>query len=420
MEKRIMIIGIDGAPYGLIKTLCKKDHMPTLKDLGKENRLVEMRSSIPDVSSVSWSSIITGTNPGQHGIYGFTHLIDGTYTISFPNFNNLKVKAFWDGNRNRKHVIINVPFTYPAKPLNGVLISGFVALDLQRAVYPPEHLDYLQQIGYKVDVDVEKVQKSGRLLFKELDRVFERRKKVCNYFLDKKWNVFVFVVTESDRLEHFLWDAYEDSGHGFHQTFIDFFKKVDETIGTLVSKLDERDDLIILSDHGMERVKVSVNLNTFLQREGILYLEESPQKKLNAIKEGTKAFVLDPGRVYLNFRGKYPRGSLDVREKEGILTELEEAFFSLRYNGENVIEKIYRKEEIYFGEYTDTAPDLVLSPTFGYQLKAGLFEKEIFKPDPLAGKHNPEAFLLVKGEGENRIPKNVSVENILSIAALGG
>lgn len=36
-------------------------------------------SSIPEVSSVAWSSIITGVNPGEHGIFGFTDLAPETY-----------------------------------------------------------------------------------------------------------------------------------------------------------------------------------------------------------------------------------------------------------------------------------------------------------------------------------------------------
>ena len=36
----------------------------------------------------------------------------------------------------KKRIIINVPSTFPVKPLNGIHISGFVSLDLERSVCP--------------------------------------------------------------------------------------------------------------------------------------------------------------------------------------------------------------------------------------------------------------------------------------------
>ena len=69
--------------------------MPNFKELQKNGQFQKMESSIPEISSVSWSSIITGKNPGEHGIFGFTDMIPNSYTISFPNYNNLKEKPFW-------------------------------------------------------------------------------------------------------------------------------------------------------------------------------------------------------------------------------------------------------------------------------------------------------------------------------------
>ena len=53
-------------------------------------------SSIPEISSVAWSSAITGVNPGKHGIFGFTDLAKGSYITTFPNYLALKAPAFWE------------------------------------------------------------------------------------------------------------------------------------------------------------------------------------------------------------------------------------------------------------------------------------------------------------------------------------
>jgi len=134
-EDRIVIIGLDGMPYHLIKNLAEGGTMPNMKALIDEGIFKQMASSIPEVSSVAWSSVITGKNPGEHGVYGFTDLMPGSYSMFFPNFNSLKAPPFWEREDSGKSVIINVPTTYPARELNGILISGFVALKLERATY---------------------------------------------------------------------------------------------------------------------------------------------------------------------------------------------------------------------------------------------------------------------------------------------
>lgn len=419
---RLVIIGIDGVPYELVKDLSNKEVMPHFKQLRKEGTFVKMSSSIPEISSVSWSSIVTGKNPGEHGVYGFTHIMKDTYTLSFPSFKDLKASPFWQVGKSKKYVVINVPFTYPAQEINGVLISGFVALDLEKAVYPPSHLQKLRDLNYRIDIDAEKGHKSKLLLFKELFTTLEARIKACKYFWGTvDWDVFMLVFTGSDRLEHFLWSAYEDKTHEHHLQFLEFFKRIDGAIGEINDRLGEGDSLVILSDHGMEGIRTDVNVNTNLVQEGFLLLEDSPNKKYNCVKEGTKAFALDPGRIYLNKKGKYPRGCVQENEERKVIAELIDSFTQLTWDGERVIKKIYRKEEIYRGNFLEQAPDLVLMPNSGFNLKAGLFKKELFEEDPLTGKHTQEdAFLLIKG-GEEIIPKNPSVEDVVPILdRLGG
>jgi len=166
---KTVIIGLDGVPYHLIDNLSDKGVMPNFKNLKDKGIFKEMESAIPEISSVSWSSIITGVNPGEHGIFGFMDMIPGTYTMSFPNFNSIKASAFWQ-TMDGTHAIINVPSTYPAKPMNGFHVAGFVALDLENAVYPQKYIPMLEDLDYRIDVDSEKGHSSKELFFKDLHR----------------------------------------------------------------------------------------------------------------------------------------------------------------------------------------------------------------------------------------------------------
>jgi len=139
-KKRAVLIGLDGVPYTLLATLIDRGLTPNLARLasGGAEYFKQMDASLPEISSVSWSSFMTGLNPGRHGIYGFMDLKPASYQLYFPSYPHLKVPALWDtlGKKGRRSVVVNLPGTYPARPHEGVLISGFVAIDLKKAVHP--------------------------------------------------------------------------------------------------------------------------------------------------------------------------------------------------------------------------------------------------------------------------------------------
>ncbi|MEJ2249337.1 MAG: alkaline phosphatase family protein [Candidatus Lokiarchaeota archaeon] len=411
MRERNVILGIDGIPFKLIDNLSDKGIMPNFKDLKNQYTFLPLKSSIPHISSVSWSSIITGKNPGEHGIYGFMEMIRGTYSLSYPNFNALKAKPFWYRNKAKKSIIYNVPSTYPAKKLNGLHIAGFVALDLEKAVYPREILTKLNSFNYQVDVDTTLAHEQSKELFiKELLRVLEIRKNVYKFLWNQgNWDNFMMVITSSDRIGHFLWDLYENKDAPLHSEFLDFFKAIDNIIGEIVRNLSEEDNLIILSDHGMEPIKKNVNLNTYFQKEGLLDLSEE-QKRYNRITERTKAFILDPGRIYLNMEGRFPRGVLNIKEKEEFIELIKDVLYNLEYNGQKVIKKVYDKNEIYYGSEIDRSPDLVCIENTGFRLKGAIGKKKIFDSDIFTGKHNDKAFILTKNNIDIKNPK---VEDVI-------
>ncbi|MFX0186847.1 MAG: alkaline phosphatase family protein [Candidatus Hodarchaeota archaeon] len=414
MKNRNIILGIDGVPFDLINNLSDKGVMPNFKQLKNEATFKVMKSSIPHVSSVSWSSIITGENPGEHGIYGFTEIIKNTYSMSFPNFNALKSKSFWHKKPEKKSVIINVPSTYPVKELNGIHIAGFVALDLEKGIYPKNLIPKLKEIKYEIDIDVKLAkQQSKDFFFKELFRILKIREKTFNFLWNEcNWDNFLAVITGSDRINHFLWHVYEDDTNQYHYRFIEYFHEIDDIIGNIKSKLKEEDTFIILSDHGMERITQNVNLNTYLENQGYLSLSEN-FKKYNRITNGSKAFVLDPGRVYLNKKNRYPNGTVRKENEKEIIEDLKKLFDDLKFKNQKVIKKIYEKQEIYSGKMIEAAPDLVLIENKGFNLKGAIGKAKIFEKEKIfSGKHNENAFLLINRDIDLKEP---TVEDIVGL-----
>ena len=416
-ESKDIILGIDGIPYNLMDDLSDKGVMPNFQKLKEENIFTVLKSSIPHISSVSWSSIITGKNPGEHGIYGFTDIIDGTYSLQYPNFNALKSKPFWKTHKDTQHVIINVPMTYPVREMNGVHIAGFVALDLEKSVFPKNLIPILKEMNYQIDVDTKIAKKQSMdQFFKEVFSVLEIRKNAYQLLWDKyDWDTFMFIITGSDRLGHYGWHIYENKSHNLHGRFLEFFKEIDEIIGEIVDRISEDDTLIILSDHGMEKIRQNVNLNTYLHREGFLNLSPSESlKRYNRLTKDTKAFVLDPGRVYLNRENKYPRGSVKEGEIRGLLEDLKEILYDLEYQDTPVIKKIYEKEEIYHGHMIHKAPDLICIEYPGFRLKGAIGREKLFEKDIFSGKHNAEAFILTNKKIASNSPSVEDIVNLLT------
>lgn len=394
---RALIIGLDGVPFGMLKDFAETGVMANTAELISEGIFKKMHSSVPEISSVAWSSIITGQNPGQHGIFGFTDLSPHSYKMRFPNFNDLKSPPFWNLSKN-KSVIINVPSTYPVKDMNGVHISGFVSIDINKSVHPASLIPQLESLGYRIDVDSEKAHTDLNLFLRDLDETLTARIKAAKYLWDyTDWQTFMLAFTGTDRLMHFLWDAYEDKSHKYHDAFLEHFRRIDQAIGKIYSKVTENDAFIMLSDHGFGKLEKDVYVNHLLASEGFLTFRPNTEPKLVNIDSATKAFALDPARIYINQKGKYPAGNVEADDKDACLKELESLFRSLQIDGRKVIKHIYRKQDIYAGPYLEDAPDFVLIAEKGFNLKGSMTAEELTGKGPFTGKHTYEdAFLLLK------------------------
>jgi predicted AlkP superfamily phosphohydrolase/phosphomutase len=405
-------------PHRLIEELAQDGTMPNVQGLINRGIFRQMTSSIPEVSSVAWSSIVTGTNPARHGIFGFTDVAPGTYRRIYPNFASLQERPFWEREAYGRCVIMNVPSTFPARALNGVLVAGFVALNLERATYPPTLVPKLDSLGYRVDVDAGKVSQSMGLFLNDLDKTFRARIAAYRYLWHHEpWDTFMFVFTGTDRLAHYLWDAYEDECHPYHGTFLDHLHQVDEVIGEIAGNLDQEDLLILLSDHGFERLEREVYVNFVLQQRGLFALEEDAPARLTSIDENTTAFALDPGRIYLNMRDKYPRGSVSSEDREPLLRDLEAILGSIQVDGQSAVKRVYRKEEIYAGPLMDRAPDLVLLANPGLNLRATVRPNQLWDRGNRTGKHTQDdAFLLVTGDLDPAtVPQEPNVVDLVEI-----
>jgi len=363
-----------------------------------------MDSSMPPVSCVAWTSLMNGANPGRHGIFGFSERRPGAYTVYFPDASHIRAPTIWDllTHAGKRTMALNIPNTYPARALNGLLISGFVALDIERAVYPPQLAPALREIDYCIDVDCHDAASRKEIFCRELTQALLRRRDVFLTMIARQpWDLFIGVFTETDRLNHFCWADYEDSGSAYHQHFIKFYRQLDAIIGQLTARIDEQTDLLIISDHGFGHLAKEVYLNAWLKQEGLLRCNTAGSGSLEDIDPAaTKAFALDPGRVYVNLKGKTPQGCVQPgAEYDQLVRLIASGLKNLQDESASrpAIERVYRKPEIYSGAFVDRAPDLVVWGSPGYDIKAALSKDKLFGASGLSGMHTyDDAFFYMR------------------------
>jgi predicted AlkP superfamily phosphohydrolase/phosphomutase len=299
--------------------------------------------------------------------------------------------------------------------MNGILVSGFVAIDLKKATYPNSAFTDLNQMGYLIDVEAEKARDDKAAFMKSLFECFEVRKKATtHFFTQESWDLFFACITETDRLHHFFFDASTDKENPYSRSFLQFYAELDKWIHTLhndfVNLSDGKGFFMILSDHGFAPIKKEVYMNQFLKEKGLLFLKDEGDF-YERIENKTMAFNLDPCRIYIHDKMAYPNGRIRREEKAEVLTEIKEALKALEENGNPVIDRIYHKEEIYHGPQTGRAPDLVCLPNDGYDLKGSLERNQIFSDSPFKGMHTWHDACCVLPDTIT-ISKKPSVENL--------
>ncbi len=245
--------------------------MPNLADIARHGTFLRMTTSLPAVSSVAWTSFMTGKNPGEHGIFGFTELKSREISLRLPSFDDIRRPAIWHICDNVDSIVVNLPFTYPARPLRGVLISGFVAPIFERAVYPQSLMDWLRSRNYRIDVDTVKARQDPEILISDLFDTMNTHEEVMFALMAQQpWDLFIGVITGTDRLHHFLFDACSDSSHPRHRDCIDYYRRIDHFFGRLREKLGAGTKLIVLSDHGFTHLKTSAATQLYSQDAGLL------------------------------------------------------------------------------------------------------------------------------------------------------
>ena len=392
-RNRLVVLGLDGLPLSLARSLAQTGKLPHLASLALSPKARQMRAELPELSPVNWASFVTGKNPGGHGIFGFSTIDGASYGLSLTDSSALKATTIFErfGQSGRTSKVINLPGAYPARPMPGMLVAGFVAPELTRAVHPPFLASILAGEGYVLEADTVRADKDPDYLLSQVRATLRSRERALELFWpDLSWDLFMLVLTETDRIFHFFYPAVEDPSHALHGAFLEFLTQWDRLIGRVLERYDALPGskrLMVLADHGFTRCRAEIDLNVWLMGQGLLKLKDRGENEYDTralLPHESAAFALDPGRIYINVKERFARGVFHQYVAQKLRAELREALLGLRHEGEPVMAAVHEPSAIYSGPFAFMAPDLICEPNPGFSL-TGKFNR--ITQSGLYGRH---------------------------------
>jgi len=147
-----MIIGLDGVPLNIIQRWTQEGYLPTLRQLMAGGTVGQLKSSIPPTSGPSWSSFMTGMNPGKTGIYDFLYRREGTYSFPPVNASQRSGTTMWRylSDAGYRVGVLNLPMSYPVEKINGFMVSGWMTpYNATDYVHPPDLAAELSHLSHR-------------------------------------------------------------------------------------------------------------------------------------------------------------------------------------------------------------------------------------------------------------------------------
>jgi len=286
---KLLIIGLDGASPELIQRW--KPDLPHLSKLIERGSSGTLFSTIPPRSVPAWYSFVTGANPAKLGVFGFSQRLPDKYDYTFANFTYCQAPPFWHWLEGTgvKTAVIHVPGTYPPRPLDGFLVSGWPApTNMGNLTYThPQELSreidsFLgQPFEFSSPIAIE--HENDHQMLAERLRILEMHGDVAAHLLqDRDWQVAMVVFSPLDRASHQFW-RHMDAQHPAHDpqqsellqnALKDVYVASDRQLGRLLTNIGENDWVIVVSDHGFGPTHRTFYLNEWLQQKGYLVLKE--------------------------------------------------------------------------------------------------------------------------------------------------
>ena len=473
---RLLVVGLDGGTDAVIGL--PDANLPNIAGVRAGGASATLTSTVPPITAAAWPSLMTGWNPGRHGMYDFrtlgierySRLWGAGHSDSFEEGRDFVTSSRWSGAAFWDQLdgpvgVLSVPMTYPAWRVNGRMVAGFPLPDYGRNhTQPPELakdlpplLDFADRLGKLSD---------GELADRCRLLVDRQREIVLRWLRDEDFEVIVVVFQSTDFAQHRLWKYLDRPGHPLREALLAMYRSIDGLVGEARELLGADGTVAIVSDHGFgPHPRTLVRTDRLLADAGLLCapdgsrggetitraLRRTPSARrvlrrlLGRLPGGTRdrlaaratgASRVDWPRsqayriplyppaegIVVNLRGRQKQGAVDAgAHYEQVRERIIEMMQGLRdpATGGRVVQWARRREDVFAGVHLEQAPDVVVLFEPAYKGASGL--DVAFEPvpdqilDQYSGVHAMEGIFAAAGRGI-RQGVDLGTRSILDVA----
>ncbi|QSG03024.1 alkaline phosphatase family protein [Natranaeroarchaeum sulfidigenes] len=435
---KAFVLGLDGVPWNLVERWAKDGELEHFSTLFEEGASGPLESTIPPQTALAWPSIATGVRADTHGIYDFQNLHDN-YTHRMATSADRGGTALWD--YLSPAVVGNVPMTYPASAIDGQMVTGMMTPEQNEGfTHPPELRDEIERKipEYEIGLKWTEYADEPAALVEDLQSNVESRRELMRLLMDTDdWQLFFFVYTAPDRLQHLNWD--ED-------VILEHYRYLDEILGEVIEYTRAQNaNLFVVSDHGFGPISRVAYPNRLLEREGFLartnddngrgvleklgitkaslervldgvgvdeakLVDALPNRITDTVArqvpgdhplydvdfDATTAFFHGTSHLYVNRKGRFDRGTVRSDEVETVKRELRETFESATdpETGERLFDLV-DGDSLFPRD--DRSPDFIVQGREGYLVQSALSDTFVTDTGAMEATHDHEGIIFALG-----------------------
>ncbi len=148
MKKKVIVLGLDGLEPAIVERMLERGELPHFEKIRRAGTYSRLKTTYPAQTPVAWSSFVTGTNPGGHGIFDFVSRNPQTYLPDLALSRFEKPKSMFAAPQvvsNRRGVplwrvlsdagvpstVLRCPVTFPPDQMKGRMLAGVGVPDLR-------------------------------------------------------------------------------------------------------------------------------------------------------------------------------------------------------------------------------------------------------------------------------------------------
>lgn len=270
-RKKIVVIGLDGSSWDLVKPLVDEGRLPNIKKMMEAGSHGMMQSTNPAHSAPAWTTFVTGVDPTQHGCFDFLTVDKNIDDLKLIDSTQIPQETIYETmvRHGRTPILINLPNTYPAKLKDNITITSLMTRG-DAFIYPQNLIEkYPELEKYRLSPNPKLRMKDDfdpyvkDLCEIEKDRIAAAKK----IFTSEKWDFFFYLSSGTDWVSHVVYDkAIEER----YSPAIKMWEIMDEYIGWVMNNMDEDTNLIVMSDHGFKVYDKIFYVNRWLEENGYL------------------------------------------------------------------------------------------------------------------------------------------------------